>query len=246
MRCKTLRRRADCFVFVAPRSICSSTAVPFQQHDFRVPGCDGSYWFRSQKLGYPPTCDCKAPSALLQYQTRQQHPHCLLSSMLSFSTGAAFAVLSVTSLSFLVLNGLLTWLRTAWMLRKLPKGSKNMLNDVVMQMFTPNRLGALQRMNNDVVNGSGVFFFNKLWRQVSSDVTKAPKRLKAGSSGTPSSYSSDSLIRPAGPSCYRSLFNDAAAAQQGPIEASSTRLHTVSSGQCFVHHLSCYLLYFEL
>lgn len=165
--------------------------------------------------------------------------------MLSFSAGSAFAVLSVTSLFFLVLNGLLTWLRTAWMLRKLPKGSKNMLNDVVMQMLTRNRLGALQRMNNDVVNGSGVFSFNVLWRQVHSDVTKAHKQPNAGASGIPSSYSRNSLIRPAGPSCHRSLFNDAAAAQQGPVKASSTRLHTISSGHCLVHQLTYYLLFFE-
>ena len=120
----------------------------------------------------------KSPSALLQYQTLLQHPHCDSAAMLLFSTGAAFAVLSVTSLCFLVVNGLLSWLRTAWMLRKLPKGSKNMLNDVVMQMLTHNRLGALQRINNDVVNGSGVFFFHVLWRQVLSDVTKAQSRRK--------------------------------------------------------------------
>ena len=36
----------------------------------------------------------------------------------------------------------------------------------LLDMLTPNRLRALQRLNEEVVGGSGVFYFNALWRQV--------------------------------------------------------------------------------
>lgn len=85
--------------------------------------------------------------------------------MTSLSLGLAFVVLSVTSLCFLVLNGLLSWLRTAWMLRKLPRGSKN-LYDGLAQLLKPNRLRSFERINEHVVNGSGVFYYSVLWRQV--------------------------------------------------------------------------------
>lgn len=76
-------------------------------------------------------------------------------------------VLIVTSLSaILVLNGILPWLRTAWMLRKLPKGPKNMLYGGLVSMLSHNRLRALEQMNKNVVSGSGVWHLNVLWRQV--------------------------------------------------------------------------------
>ena len=79
---------------------------------------------------------------------------------------AALLVLSMTALCYLMLNGLLSWLRTAWMLRKIKNGPKNKLYDGLVQMLTPNRLLALQKMNEVAVNGSGVFYLNALWRQV--------------------------------------------------------------------------------
>ena len=68
--------------------------------------------------------------------------------------------------TILVLNGILPWLRTAWMLRKLPKGPKNILFGGLVTMLSPNRLRALEKLNENVVNGSGVFYLNILWRQV--------------------------------------------------------------------------------
>ena len=80
----------------------------------------------------------------------------------------ALLVLSMTGLCYLMLNGLLSWLRTAWMLRKVKNGPKNMLYDGLVQMMASNRLRALQKMNEVAVNGSGVFYVNALWRQVCS------------------------------------------------------------------------------
>lgn len=86
--------------------------------------------------------------------------------MAMLGVGVALVVLSWTGLLYLLLNGLVSWLRTAWMLRKLPKGPRNLLFGGVVQMMGSNRLRALQRINNETVNGSGVFYFNALWRQV--------------------------------------------------------------------------------
>ena len=64
------------------------------------------------------------------------------------------------------LGGFLSWLRTAWMLRKLPKSKSNRLYGGLLDMLSSNRLRAAQRMNEEIVSGSGVFYFNALWRQV--------------------------------------------------------------------------------
>ena len=82
---------------------------------------------------------------------------------------AVSLVLIVTSLCIvIVLNGITPWLRRAWILRKLPRGSKNILFGGLVTMLSPNRLRALEKLNEDTVNGSGVFYFNILWRQVYS------------------------------------------------------------------------------
>jgi len=36
----------------------------------------------------------------------------------------------------------------------------------LLDMLSSNRLRAAQRMNEEIVGGSGVFYFNALWRQV--------------------------------------------------------------------------------
>jgi len=36
----------------------------------------------------------------------------------------------------------------------------------LLDMLSSNRLRAAQRMNEEIVSGSGVFYFNALWRQV--------------------------------------------------------------------------------
>ncbi|KAL0023129.1 hypothetical protein WJX77_004743 [Trebouxia sp. C0004] len=51
------------------------------------------------------------------------------------------------------------------MLRKLPKSKGNRLYGGLLDMLSSNRLRAAQRMNEDIVSGSGVFYFNALWRQ---------------------------------------------------------------------------------
>ena len=86
--------------------------------------------------------------------------------MVVLHVGTALLVLSVSTFCYLVFNGLFSWIRTAWMLRKLPRGCKNMLYDGLVQMLTTNRLRALQKMNEVTLNGSGVLYFNALWRQV--------------------------------------------------------------------------------
>lgn len=86
--------------------------------------------------------------------------------MAMLGVGVALVVLGWTGFLYLVLNGLVSWLRTAWMLRKLPKGPGNLLFGGVVQILASNRLRAFQQLNDDTVNGSGVFYFNALWRQV--------------------------------------------------------------------------------
>ncbi len=66
----------------------------------------------------------------------------------------------------LTFGGLASWLRTAWMLRKLPRSKSNRVYGGLLDMLSSNRLRAAQRMNEEIVSGSGVFYFNALWRQV--------------------------------------------------------------------------------
>ncbi len=63
-------------------------------------------------------------------------------------------------------GGFASWVRTAWMLRKLPKSKSNRVYGGLLDMLSSNRLRAAQRMNEEIVSGSGVFYFNALWRQV--------------------------------------------------------------------------------
>lgn len=128
-------------------------------------------WFQSVHLnfylGYHPTYW----RICCQYEDRQQQigSSCLRTQPCAMSLPGVYVALIVvswTGLVYLLLNGLLSWLRTAWMLRKLPKGPRNLLFGGVVQMMGSNRLRALQRINDDTVNGSGVFYFNALWRQV--------------------------------------------------------------------------------
>ena len=63
-------------------------------------------------------------------------------------------------------GGFASWVRTAWMLRKLPKSNSNRVYGGLLDMLSSNRLRVAQRMNEEIVSGSGVFYFNALWRQV--------------------------------------------------------------------------------
>lgn len=64
------------------------------------------------------------------------------------------------------LGDLASWLRTAWMLRKLPRSNSNIIYGGLLDMLSSNRLRAAQRINEEIVSGSGVLYFNALWRQV--------------------------------------------------------------------------------
>lgn len=59
-----------------------------------------------------------------------------------------------------------SWCRTAWVCRKLPNGSGNFVYGGLFKMLSFNRLREFQKMNEAVVRGSGVFYFQVLWRQV--------------------------------------------------------------------------------
>jgi hypothetical protein len=86
---------------------------------------------------------------------------------LSSETWLFAVVLSITCcLLALSVGGLASWLRTAWMLRKLPRSKSNRVYGGLLDMLSSNRLRAAQRMNEEIVGGSGVFYFNALWRQV--------------------------------------------------------------------------------
>ena len=62
--------------------------------------------------------------------------------------------------------GFAAWVRTAWMLRRLPRATHNYLYGGLSEMLTSNRLRAMQRLNEAAVGGSGAFYFNMIWRQV--------------------------------------------------------------------------------
>ena len=74
------------------------------------------------------------------------------------------------------LGGLASWLRTAWMLRNFPKGSNNIIYGGLIVALKQNRLRALERMNEQAVKGSGVFYLNVLWRQVHTDALRMALR----------------------------------------------------------------------
>lgn len=61
-----------------------------------------------------------------------------------------------------------TWLRTAWILRKLPNGSGNLVYGGLSKVLAFNRMREVQKMNEGVLQGAGACFFNVLWRQVNT------------------------------------------------------------------------------
>ena len=76
-------------------------------------------------------------------------------------------LLAITALLFIYNGwGIWTWLRTAWMLRKLPSGSGNPVYGGLLKMLEFNRIRAMEKVNEVTVKGSGVYYFNILWRQV--------------------------------------------------------------------------------
>lgn len=58
------------------------------------------------------------------------------------------------------------WVRAAWILRKLPRPSGNPVFGGVLRLLTGKRLRVMQALNDSVVGGSGVFYYNILWGHV--------------------------------------------------------------------------------
>ena len=61
---------------------------------------------------------------------------------------------------------ILNWLRAAWLLRTLPRAEGNLVFGGVQRLMTGKRLRIMQKLNNAVVAGSGVFYYNILWGHV--------------------------------------------------------------------------------
>lgn len=61
---------------------------------------------------------------------------------------------------------LMDWLRAAWLLRSLPRPKGNRVFGGVQRLMTGKRLRVMQSLNDKVVEGSGVFYYNILWGHV--------------------------------------------------------------------------------
>lgn len=77
-------------------------------------------------------------------------------------------LLAVFSLIAYHASALWTWLRAAWILRKLPNGSGNLIYGGLSKVLSFNRMREVQKVNESVLHGAGACFFNVLWRQVSA------------------------------------------------------------------------------
>ena len=82
----------------------------------------------------------------------------------------AIALLALSSLFVYHAAAFWTWLRAAWILRKLPNGSGNLIYGGLQKVLTFNRLREMQKLNETVINGAGACYFNVLWRQVCDDL----------------------------------------------------------------------------
>ncbi len=58
------------------------------------------------------------------------------------------------------------WIRAAWILRRLDRPSGNVVYSGVSRLLTGKRLRVMQAVNETVVGGSGVFYYNILWGHV--------------------------------------------------------------------------------
>ena len=62
---------------------------------------------------------------------------------------------------------LVDWVRAVWILRKLPRPPGDPIFSGVRRLLTGKRLRVMQKINSEVVKGSGVFYYNILWGHVS-------------------------------------------------------------------------------
>ena len=58
------------------------------------------------------------------------------------------------------------WIRAAWILRRLDRPSGNVVYSGVSRLLTGKRLRVMQAVNETIVGGSGVFYYNILWGHV--------------------------------------------------------------------------------
>ncbi len=58
------------------------------------------------------------------------------------------------------------WIRAAWILRNLDRPSGNVVYSGVRRLLTGKRLRVMQSVNETVVGGAGVFYYNILWGHV--------------------------------------------------------------------------------
>ena len=86
-----------------------------------------------------------------------------------FFFAVPFDLLKVFLSVFLVLSllvwraaNVLDWVRATWILRKLPRPSGDPVFGGVLRLLTGKRLRVMQAVNDSVVNGSGVFYYNIL------------------------------------------------------------------------------------
>ena len=63
-------------------------------------------------------------------------------------------------------SAIVDWTRAAWILRELPRPSGNIVYSGVRRLLTGKRLRVMQAVNESVVGGSGVFYYNILWGHV--------------------------------------------------------------------------------
>lgn len=71
---------------------------------------------------------------------------------------------------------LVDWVRAAWMLRHLPRAPGDVVISGVRRLLTGKRLRVLQKLNQSVVAGSGVFYYNLLWVHVRASMSSSVRR----------------------------------------------------------------------
>lgn len=97
----------------------------------------------------------------------QHHQQTTMDHGLAASPLLVLTLVALCSLIAYNAFALWTWLRTAWILRKLPNGSGNLIYGGLSKVLAFNRMREVQKMNEGVLQGAGACFFNVLWRQVS-------------------------------------------------------------------------------
>lgn len=75
-------------------------------------------------------------------------------------------LLLLTALASLRAAHIVDWVRAAWILRRLQRPPGNIVFSGVKRLLTGKRLRVMQKLNESLVAGSGVFYYNILWGHV--------------------------------------------------------------------------------